>query len=257
MPTATCTFPGPSAPQRRYPWDEWTNGRPCRITLGEDYDIPTENMRANLHMRARSMGCKVQTHKATDDRGEGLIFQFSLDSTEQGVATEPKDGQPDDDTLLDHLHADLTELYELARREVSYILNGRRRKYAAVRFKQKIDRVYGLVAFSSLWWRKAAGWVASPPMASGFSRRQGGWTSAGPLAGGASAQGGRPTCSPRRRCNGPGRSWTSSRLAAWRCDHLCGGDLGGLRVSWREVVISRLAGRVVEIACQFHGVPPK
>lgn len=150
MATQLSTFPGPSAPQGRYPWDEWTNGRPWRITRGEDYDIPTENMRANLHMRASSMGCKVQTHKATDDRGEGLIFQFSLDSTEQGVATEPKDGQPDDDTLLDDLHADLTELYELARREVSYILNGRRRKYAAVRFKQKIDRVYAARSLQQL-----------------------------------------------------------------------------------------------------------
>ncbi|HEY6312886.1 MAG TPA: hypothetical protein VIY52_19080 [Streptosporangiaceae bacterium] len=163
MATQLNTFPGPRPPQGRYPWDEWTNGRPWRITRGEDYDIPTENMRANLHMRASSMGRKVQTQKTTDDQGEGLIFQFSADETEQDVATEPENGQPDDDTLLKDLHVDLTELYERARMEVRYTTpSGRTRRYAAVRFKQKIDRVY---ATGSLQQLVAAvnKWVRSEP----------------------------------------------------------------------------------------------
>jgi hypothetical protein len=162
MATQLNTFPEPRVPLGRYPWGEWTNGRPWRITRGEDYDVPTENMRVNLHMRASSMGCKVRTHKVVDGRGEGLIFQFSLDGTEQGIAAEPREGQPGDDTLLDDLHADLTELYELARREVSYIRNGRWRKYAAVRFKQKIDRVYAARSLQQLV-AAVNRWVRSEP----------------------------------------------------------------------------------------------
>jgi hypothetical protein len=70
-------FPGePSRGQRRYPWDEWTDGSAWQIRRGEDYGVATENMRVNLHMKADSLFAKVRTHKFDDDQGEGLIFQF-------------------------------------------------------------------------------------------------------------------------------------------------------------------------------------
>ena len=150
MATQLDTFPGPRVPQRRYPWDEWTNGRPWRITRGEDYDISTENMRTNLHMQASSRGRKVQTHRATDDQGDSLIFQFSPGEAELDAATGPKDAQQDDGTLLEMLHADLMEIYERCRTEVSYTRNGRRRKYAPVRYKQKIDRAYAARSLQQL-----------------------------------------------------------------------------------------------------------
>src|SRR5580700_641754 len=71
------TFPGELPPGRRkYPWDEWTDGSAWEIRRGEDYDVATENMRVNLHMKADSLYTKVRTRKFADDRGEGLIFQF-------------------------------------------------------------------------------------------------------------------------------------------------------------------------------------
>lgn len=161
MATQLDTFPGPGGAgrPRRYPWDEWTNGRPWRITRGEDYTIATENMRTNLHMRATSIGRKVQTRRVTDDQEESLIFQFETDEAEADLAAEPQGTQLDDDALLEALYADLLEIYERCRREVTHVRNGRRRRYAPVRYKQKIDRVYSvrnlqqLVAAVNYWVR--------------------------------------------------------------------------------------------------------
>src|SRR5580700_4272912 len=70
-------FPGEtSRGLRRYPWGEWTDGSTWEIRRGDDYDVATENMRVNLHMKADSLYTKVRTRKFADDRGEGLIFQF-------------------------------------------------------------------------------------------------------------------------------------------------------------------------------------
>lgn len=163
MATQLNSFPGRRGPQGRYPWDEWTNGRPWRITRGEDYDVPTENMRVNLHMRASSMGRKVKTRKIADDQGEGLIFQFIPDEAEQVVAAEPKNGQLDDDALLEALHADTVEIYDRARREVRYTTQlGHSRMYAAVRFKQKVDRAYAAGSLQELV-AAVNKWVRSEP----------------------------------------------------------------------------------------------
>ena len=64
-------------PQRRYPWDEWTDGKIWEIRQGEDYDVPTENMRVNLHDRARGKAMVVKTRKVGDETWEGLRFQFT------------------------------------------------------------------------------------------------------------------------------------------------------------------------------------
>lgn len=77
------TFPDdrPSARQK-YPWEEWTDGSVWEIRQGIDYDVATENMRVNLHMKADAQSQKVKTKKVRDEEGEGLIFQF-LDSEEE------------------------------------------------------------------------------------------------------------------------------------------------------------------------------
>jgi hypothetical protein len=41
-----------------------------------DCGVPTENMRVNLHERARQRVMKVRTEKFKDKRSEGLRFQF-------------------------------------------------------------------------------------------------------------------------------------------------------------------------------------
>lgn len=43
-----------------------------------DYDVATENMRVNLHMKVDSLFRKVRTRKFDDHRGEGLVFQFLI-----------------------------------------------------------------------------------------------------------------------------------------------------------------------------------
>src|SRR4051812_8376254 len=72
-------FPGTSHDEsgpRRYPWSDWTDGGAWEIRRGDDYDVETENMRVNLHVRADSLGIKVRTKKVRDNQGEGLVFQF-------------------------------------------------------------------------------------------------------------------------------------------------------------------------------------
>ena len=61
---------------RRYPWEQWCDGSIWEIRRGEDYDVPTENMRVNLHERTRQRVMKVRTEKFKDKRSEGLRFQF-------------------------------------------------------------------------------------------------------------------------------------------------------------------------------------
>jgi hypothetical protein len=62
---------------RRYPWADWTvAGTIWEITRGEDYDVATENMRVNLHERAKVERKTVRTKIIRRDDSEGLRFQF-------------------------------------------------------------------------------------------------------------------------------------------------------------------------------------
>jgi hypothetical protein len=135
------SFPGDaSSGRRKYPWDEWTDGSTWEIRRGDDYDVATENMRVNLHMKADSLGCKVRTRKfEDDDQGEGLIFQF-IDLA-PSVAAERGSGDPG--ALLELLYQDAVNIYERARREVTIPRkDGSRQKYAANRYKQQIDKAH-------------------------------------------------------------------------------------------------------------------
>lgn len=62
---------------RRYPWAEWSDSSIWEIRQGEDYDVPTENMRVNLHERAKQRVMTVRTEKFSDQHGEGLRFCFT------------------------------------------------------------------------------------------------------------------------------------------------------------------------------------
>jgi hypothetical protein len=120
----------------RYPWDEWTDGSTWQIRRGEDYDVATENMRVNLHMRARHLPGKVKTTKFVDAASEGLIFQF-LPALSRPTTTAQTSG---DTAALEALYQDCCYIYETARREVTIPRSDRtRQKYAAIRFKQQVD----------------------------------------------------------------------------------------------------------------------
>src|SRR3954470_19251585 len=76
----------------RYPWDEWTDGSVWEIRRGEDYDVATENMRVNLHMKAEALLRKVRTKKVADKNGEALVFQFfdpEAEETKMNMAKVP------------------------------------------------------------------------------------------------------------------------------------------------------------------------
>src|SRR4051812_47093820 len=135
-------FPGDeSTEQRRYPWSDWTDGAVWEIRRGGDYDVATENMRVNLHMKADALLRKVRTRKINDQDGEGLVFQFL--PNEEMEAVEMATTQDADRTrdAMNELYADALEIYERARAEVTIERSdGRRQKYAANRYKQQIDK---------------------------------------------------------------------------------------------------------------------
>jgi uncharacterized protein (DUF885 family) len=129
--------------QQTYPWHEWADGSVWEIRRGVDYDVATETMRVNLHMRATTLSRKVRTHKVVDERGEGLVFQFlesrEMETVRMSAANEPAHTR----TAIEQLHSDAVEIYERARKEVTIERSdGRRQKYAAVRFKQQIEQGY-------------------------------------------------------------------------------------------------------------------
>jgi hypothetical protein len=132
----------PTGPRRRYPWHEWTDGGIWEIRRGDDYDVATENMRVNLHMKADALLRKVRTRKITDAHGEGLVFQFLPD--EEGETVEmavQEQGADQAREAMKELYADALEIYERARAEVTIERSdGRRQKYAATRFKQQIEK---------------------------------------------------------------------------------------------------------------------
>ena len=136
-------FPDDKAPKtrRRYPWPEWADGSAWEIRRGEDYDVATENMRVNLHLKADSLGQKVRTKKVNDEEGEGLAFQF-IPSEEEEImrASTARDAQGTAEAL-GLLYDDALGIYDQAREEVLIPRkDGGQQKYAAVRFKQQIDK---------------------------------------------------------------------------------------------------------------------
>ena len=137
-------FPGDRpTQQRRYPWDEWTDGSVWEIRRGEDYDAATENMRVNLHMKADALLIKVRTKKVRDETGEGLVFQFHDPEREEAEMLLAQ-AEPDEvKNAMNMLYHDAIDIYERARREVTIPRSdGGTQKYAPVRYKQAIDKGY-------------------------------------------------------------------------------------------------------------------
>lgn len=136
------TFPGGKPESRRqYPWQDWADGSVWEIRRGDDYDVSTENMRVNLHMKADSLLRKVRTQKVRDQQGEGLVFQF-LESEDARRLREMAEQDPNAvHTAIERLYADALDIYERARSEVFIERkDGRQQRYAPVRYRQQIER---------------------------------------------------------------------------------------------------------------------
>jgi len=142
MATRLENFPdeGPQA-KRKYPWTDWTDGGVWQIRRGEDYGVPTENMRVNLHIKAESLAGKVKTRKFSDEQGEGLIFQFEKSAEKEMVEVEMAKDPERTAAALERLYDDAMGIYDSAREEVTIERkDGRRQKYAANRFRQQIEK---------------------------------------------------------------------------------------------------------------------
>lgn len=131
-----------ASPQRRYPWDEWTDGSVWEIRRGDDYDVATENMRVNLHIKAEAKVMKVRTRKLHDEQGEGLVFQFHDPDREEAEQLLTQATPEDVSAAMEHLYGDAMDIYERARHEVTIPRSdGRTQKYAAIRYKQQLEAV--------------------------------------------------------------------------------------------------------------------
>ncbi len=131
-------FPGEEKGSRRYPWGEWTDGSAWEIRQGSDYDVATENMRVNLHLKADALGRKVRTKKVAG--GAGLIFQFLESAEDRILRLKLDENRGETESALNSLYEDACEIYERARREVDIERkDGRTQKYAAIRFRRQIE----------------------------------------------------------------------------------------------------------------------
>ncbi len=128
---------------QKYPWGEWTDGGAWEIRRGQDYEVTTETMRVNLHMRASSDARKVRTQKITDTEGEGLVFQFLPSEEEDAMRTATAEDPGGVEAAMAQLYRDADEIYERARQEVTMERkDGVRVPYVPVRYKQMIDKGY-------------------------------------------------------------------------------------------------------------------
>ena len=137
--------------QARYDWSHWTDGSAWEIRQGEDYEIPTENMRVNLFMKAKQRGVKVRTRIVRDENGEGLRFQFyepsgdasepeELATVQQQADTAERSDPSEDVSLEDRWHAEMVGIHAAAK-EIDY---------NAARFIQMVNEDGGLVAAKKL-----------------------------------------------------------------------------------------------------------
>jgi hypothetical protein len=129
--------------ERRYPWDEWSDGAVWEIRRGADYDIKTENMRTNVHMRASALAVKARTKKINDQQGEGLVLQFFDPEADETEKTMQVLGEEDAEAVIELLYADALNIYERARHEVTIPRSdGTTQKYAATRYRRQIESGY-------------------------------------------------------------------------------------------------------------------
>ena len=61
-------FPEVQRRHRKYPWDEWEDGRIWEITGdGKDFDVTPRYMQTQLHVRARHVG-RIVTTRVVDNK---------------------------------------------------------------------------------------------------------------------------------------------------------------------------------------------
>ena len=70
----TFTFPGRGR-RFKYQWEPWTNGKPWKLVVGEDFTVSVKTMQSNARTYAQKHDLKVST--AIVDEGTALVVQFT------------------------------------------------------------------------------------------------------------------------------------------------------------------------------------
>jgi hypothetical protein len=126
---------------RRYPWAEWEDGSVWEIRQGVDYDVSTENMRINLHMRADLALKSVETRKLRDEAGEGLVFQFTESPESLRVRQAFEYDREATKKALRALYSDARDAYQRAGQEVTIERkDGITQMFLASRYLEQLER---------------------------------------------------------------------------------------------------------------------
>lgn len=69
----------PSTPRRKFPWEEWVNGKRYQAVAGVDFSGDVGSFKIQLKNRAKKDGTIVQTKIIRPEQGRpaSVIFQFS------------------------------------------------------------------------------------------------------------------------------------------------------------------------------------
>jgi hypothetical protein len=57
-----------SSPRTRYPWEDWTDGRPRRLLPGRDFYTTVRGMRSTVQTRAKALDMAVAMVSERDPR---------------------------------------------------------------------------------------------------------------------------------------------------------------------------------------------
>ena len=61
---------------RKYPWEEWTNGEVWEVTAFKDFDCSTGSFAQAAYQQARRMGKKVRVFMKNEAEHPKVVFQF-------------------------------------------------------------------------------------------------------------------------------------------------------------------------------------
>lgn len=68
----------PTSPRRKFPWDEWTDGKTYQAVADKDFSGKVESFKMQLKNRAEKDGIEVNTKIVRPEKGApSVIFQFS------------------------------------------------------------------------------------------------------------------------------------------------------------------------------------
>jgi putative lipase involved disintegration of autophagic bodies len=69
----------------RYDWTSWSNGKPWKLTQGEDFTVSTQGMRGNIYSYAKANKMKAQT--SITDEGKTIVVLLTKATTKKVAAT--------------------------------------------------------------------------------------------------------------------------------------------------------------------------